>query len=184
MTTPPTPEPDPAPRVRPRREPLDPVERLVSANAESNATMRNLVERVREDAHMRERKIDLLEDGLHQTRRLLLMVGVVLVIVLGIGIINAINITQGRRNAEATAQVARDAQATYALLLGCLDTTSPCGRSNSEKTKEALDRIKQYELIVIYCARSNPRDKDEDGSAFIACVARMFPGGPSLPATR
>lgn len=184
MTTPPIPEPDPAARARPRREPLDPVERLVSANAESNATMRSLVERVREDAHMRERKIDLLEDGLHQTRRLLLLVGVVLVLILGIGIINAVNIGQGRRNAEATARVARDAQATYALLLGCLDATSPCGRANAETTKQALDKIKQYELIIIYCARSNPRDKDEDGTAFIACINRLFPGGPSLPADR
>lgn len=165
---------------RPARS-ADPIERLVAANAESTETMRALVEKVREDAHLRERKVDLLEAGLHQTRRLLLLVGAVLVLVLGIGVINAVNIGQGRRNAEATARVARDAEATYALLYGCLDASGPCGRANAARTKEALDKIKQYELVVIYCARTNPQPIDDDGKKFIACIDRLFPGGPKLP---
>lgn len=169
------------PHVGRRPDSLDAVERLVRANVESNDTMRDLVERVRHDSHMRERKIDLLEDGLRQTRQLLLMVGTAIVILVIVGLINATMIFQARRNAAVTAGVARDAQATYSLLLDCLNVTGECGKRNVAQTKAALDEIKKYELVVMYCARTNPQPVDQDGSKFVLCVDGMYPGGPELP---
>lgn len=180
MTTPENPD-DLEARLARRRASTEGMERLIRANTESNETMHTLIERVRQDAQMRERKIDLLEDGLHRTRQLLLLVGVALVLLLGIAGVNAIAIQQGRKNLAATAEVAQQAKDTYALLYGCIDATGECGRQNAAKTKEALDKIKQYEVIVIFCARSNPRDGDEDGTKFLACVERLYPGGPTLP---
>jgi len=179
-----TPEP-PTPESGRRRGPgADPMERLVQANAESNETMHSLIERVRDDAKMRERKIDLLEDGLHRTRQVLGLVALALLVLLIVGGINAVNINNGRKNLDATGAVAKQAAATYALLYGCIDSTGECGKRNAENTKEALDKIKQYELVVIYCARSNPRDRDEDGAKFLACIVKLYPGGPTLPAQR
>lgn len=176
-----SPEPTaPTGRRHYRGDPADAVERLVRANVASNDTMRTLVEKVRQDAHARERKIDLLEEGLRKTRHLFWLVAIAVALMIGIGIINATMIQQARRNAAITAAVARDSQATYALLLDCLNTQGECGKRNATQTKALLDEIKRYELTVIYCARTNPQPLDADGSKFVACIDRLYPGGPAL----
>lgn len=156
------------------------VEHLAQMNARSNETMMNLVEKVRQDAYMREKKVDLLDEGLRQTRRLIAMVGLVLVVMVGIGVINAVNIGQARRNAAVTAKTASDAGHTYALLLDCLNGSGECGKLNAENQKKLLDEVKLYELTVLYCVRINPQVDDPDGDDFIACVERLYPGGPKL----
>lgn len=157
------------------------VEHLVAANEESNATMRRLVERVREDADMREKKIDLLELGLVRTKRLIIMVGAVLIIMVSIGVTNAINLNDARRNAAATAAAARDAKATYAILYDCLNQQGECGRQNAAESKRLLDEVKLYELTVLYCVRINPQIADPQGDDFLDCVKRLYPTGPELP---
>jgi hypothetical protein len=156
------------------------VEDLVAANVASNATMLKLVEKVREDSYMREKKIDLLEEGLKQTHRLLAMVGAVLVLMLALGVINAVNIYDARRNAAVTAKTAQDANGTYALLLDCLNSRGECGKLNAENAKKTLDEVKLYELTVLYCVRINPALADPKGDQFIDCVTRLYPGGPIL----
>ena len=110
------------------------------------------------------------------------MIGVVvLAVVLVMGVINAVNMANARRNAAITANIAKDAQGTYALLLDCLDSQSgACGKRNAVKQKAILDEIKKYELTVIYCARTNPVTEDRSGDKFIACVDRLYPTGPEL----
>lgn len=168
---------------RERAATLQQVENLVQANTESNETMVRLVERVRDDAHLREKKIELLEDGQRQMRRLFAMLAVVLLLLVGIGIINAINISDARKNAAVTAQTARDASSTYALLYDCINQQSECGKRNAENLKLTLDEIKRYELTVIYCARTNPVTVDPDGKKFLVCVDKLYPGGPKLDTT-
>lgn len=156
------------------------VESLVAANAASNATMLRLVEGVREDAHLREKKVDLLERGLQQTHRLLLMVGVTIILMIGLGVANALNINAARHNAAVTAATAKDANGTYALLLDCLNSRGECGKLNAENGKKTLDEVKLYELTVLYCVRINPAADDPKGDLFIDCVSRLYPGGPVL----
>lgn len=164
----------------PREEAADQVEALARANAASNATLLRLVDRVREDAHMRERKVELLEEGQTQTRKLLVLVSAVLAALVIIGIINAVNIHDTRQNAATVAATANDAQRTYTLLLGCLDVNEPCGKNGAERTKESLEEIKLYELTVLYCVRINPLVQDPGGDKFLECVNRLYPGGPQL----
>lgn len=156
------------------------VEELARANAESNATMMSLVAKVQQDAAMRERKVDLLEKGLQQTHRLLIMVGIALVLMVILGIVNAVNITEARKQAAVTAGIAKNAQGTYALLLDCINSRGECGKQNAEQNKRVLDEIKRYELTGFYCARTNPLSEDPNGDKFLACMDRLYVGGPKL----
>lgn len=173
MTTTPD-EPDP------RLEAVDQVEQLARANEASNATLLRLVERVQQDAKMRQRKVDLLEEGQRQQHKLMILVAAVLIMMVVVGVINAINIYDTRRNAAAVAATAKDAQRTYKLLLGCLDVNEPCGKNGAERTKESLEEIKRYELTGFYCARTNPVAVDPSGDKFLECMNRLYPGGPQL----
>lgn len=171
-----------------RDEALDPriaaaeqVEKLAEANARSNKTMLTLVQKVSEDAFMRERKVELLEQGLRQTHKILVLVVVALAVTITMAFINFYNIQTARRNAEVTAEAARDAKGTYALLYGCFEPSSQCSKLNTAKQKQILDEIKKYELVAFYCIRTNPGTVDPDGKDFIACVNRLYPGGPQLP---
>lgn len=173
----------PEPLEDDRRSRLDAarqVEQLVAANAASNATMSRLVEKVRVDAEKREHKIELLENESRQIRRLLIMVGVAIALLLIVGAFNAYNTAQARRNAEQTASAARDAASTNKLLLGCFDVNSECAKLNAQKQKEFLDEIKLYELTALYCLRLNTAQEDPEGKQFLACLKRLYPGGPEL----
>lgn len=156
------------------------VERLIAANAESNSTMRSLVEKVRQDASMREKKIELLENESRQIRRLLVMVGVAIALLLVVGSFNAYNTAQTRRQAAQSAQVAKDVASTNTLLLGCFDVRSECSKLNAEKQKQILDEIKLYELTALYCLRTNNAQQDPEGKEFLACLKRLYPTGPIL----
>lgn len=173
------PEPDDFDR-RVRADAARQVEELVAANAASNATMSRLVDNVRKDAQKREQKIELLENESRQIRRLLVMVGVAIVLLLVVGAFNAYNTAQAKRNAEQTAQAAKDAASTNQLLLGCFDVNSQCSKLNAQKQKELLDEIKLYELTALYCVRLNPAVEDPKGDEFLACVKRLYPTGPHL----
>lgn len=172
--------PDPGERESDRHDDQAVLEELILANVNSNATMVDLVERVRQDAVMQGTKVDLLEKGQRQTRRLLVMVSVALLLMVIIGVINAVNIGQTRRNAEITAKTAKDAGDTYALLLDCLNSRGECGKRNAEASKATLDEVKKYELTVLYCVRINPQVEDAAGRKFLDCVNRLYPGGPQL----
>jgi len=156
------------------------VEALAAANAASNKTLINLVEKVAEDAYMRERKVELLDRGMRQTRKLLFMLGIGLLLLVTIATINAVNIASTRKNAAVTAQAARDAKATNDLLFGCFEPNSQCAKLNVQKQAELLNEIKKYELVALYCIRTNPGAEDPEGVAFLACVNRLYPGGPQL----
>jgi hypothetical protein len=165
----------------PRRDPRHAVEDLARANAESNHTLMRLVQKVSDDATMRERKVDLLERSMRQGHRLLILLTVVLIALLMVGAVNAANIASARRNAEVTAQSARDSANTYALLLDCLNSRGECGKRNAQQTKSYLDEVKVYELVLASCDRAHPVTDDADSKQFIDCVKRHFPNGPVLP---
>lgn len=156
------------------------LDELVHANADSNETMIRLVEQVRKDAEARNKKVDLLELGQRQTAKLLIMVAIVLLLVFGVGVINAVNISQARRNAAVTAGIAKDASATNTTLLDCLNARGECGKLNAEQQRKVLNEVKKYELTGFYCARTNPQPTDEQGAALLACMNRLYPGGPTL----
>jgi predicted metal-binding membrane protein len=128
--------------------------------------MLSLVERVREETAARDRKVDVLERG-HQQMRWVIGLAVALVLVmLGFGIVNAVNLSATRT--------------TNRTLLDCVNSTGACGRANSAAQAEILNTVKLYELTVMYCARTNPRDVDANGDKFIACVNELYPGAPQL----
>lgn len=76
--------------------------------------------------------------------------------------------------------IAGDVRSTNTTLLDCINSTGECGRRNASNQGKVLDEVKRYELTVIYCARTNPQPVDPDGSAFVACINRLYPGGPVL----
>jgi hypothetical protein len=165
----------------PRQSPAERhIEQLVRANQESNDTMRRLVDNVRHDAEMREKKINLLEAGIQQTHRIIWMVGVVFLLLIGLAIVNAVNLTRARQQASVTARTARDANRTYALLLDCLNDRGECGSRSAAANKAVIDDVKRHQLAVIYCARIHPQAADPDAQQFLKCVAQIYPGGPTL----
>lgn len=157
------------------------VEELIAANVASNATMVHLVEEVQRDADLRGRKVELLQEEARQTRKQIFIASIGIVLMLVIGVANAINLNDARHNAAVTAATARDANGTYTLLLDCLNPDGVCGKRSAAQSARTLDEIKKYELIVLYCVRINPALADPKGEAFIDCVNRLYPGGPQLP---
>ena len=154
---------------------------LTQATMESNAAMTRLSTEVHHDTEARERKVELLEVAQRQTRKLLGLLGVILVLLFVVAVINAGNIHRTRQNAAVTRAIAEDTQSTYKLLLDCLDQRNgQCGQRNAVRTRAILDEVKLYELTGFYCARTNPLIEDPRGERFLACMKRLYPGGPEL----
>jgi cytoskeletal protein RodZ len=156
------------------------VEELVAANHESNQTMLSLIDRVREETAARDRKVDSLDKNIRQTRWLLFIgIGAVVILLL-VGVINATNLYKSRKTQQQTKAIADQTAQTNRTLLDCLNSTGQCGQINQASQAKILDTVKQYELTVIYCARTNPANVDPKGDKFVACVAKLYPGGPTL----
>jgi hypothetical protein len=156
------------------------VEELVAANNQSNNTMINLVETVRQETAARDRKVEALERSSHQMRLLMLIGIIALVGLLVLAGFNAINITQTRDAAHQQAAIALSVQHTNDLLLDCLNSTGTCGQVNQQNQAKILDEVKKYELTGFYCIRNNPADSDPKGTEFLACMNKLYPGGPQL----
>lgn len=156
------------------------VEELIAANSESNRTMATLVEKVREETAARDRKVDALEKGHRQARIVIVLVAVLVVFLIAIGVINAINLGSARKSQKQTADIAASVDRTNQTLLDCVNSTGACGQVNQANQARILDTVKLYELTVLYCARTNPRDVDSKGTKFLKCVNDLYPGGPQL----
>jgi hypothetical protein len=155
---------------------------LVAANDRSAAAMMGLVDEVRRDADLRDRKVDLLERSHRDMRRLLVLVAAGLVVILTLGITNAVNLLNARRNAAATAAIAKDTRETNKLLFDCLNSQGECGRRNAQANKQRLDEIKRYNLVLVHCSRSIVRESSQDyeGDKLVACITTFYKDGPTL----
>lgn len=160
---------EPTGRVTPEQA----VEDLVAANRESNKTMIALVEHVQRETAARDRKIAVIERGNRQTRTLTYLLASAMLIVLTLAVINAYNLAATRKQADQLGQI-------NTFLLDCINSTGDCGRRNAEAQGRLLDEVKKYELTGFYCARNNPAIRDPEGDAFLACMKRLYPGGPTL----
>jgi hypothetical protein len=127
------------------------MEQLIQANAESNATMVELIEGVRRDGQARNRKVDLLEAQQRQMKRLFLLAVAAIACLLLLAVFNAFSLTSTRRNTAQTKVVA-------------------------EQQVGLIQEVKRYQLTIFYCARVNPQPTDPSGEAFLACVAKAYPG--------
>jgi hypothetical protein len=156
------------------------VEDLIAANAASNATMINLVERVQKETEARGRKVDALEKSNRQTRWVIALVCFGTLILIVLGIINATNLQRTRQSQEQLAQVAVSVDQANKTLLDCVNSTGQCGQVNSTNQAKILDTVKLYELTVIYCARTNPATTDPKGDRFVQCVYTLYPSSPKL----
>lgn len=162
------------------RAALQDLEELVLANHESNATMIQLVETVRDETRARGRKVDALERNQRQLRGLSILGTVAVVALLVMAVFNAVSIQVTRQNAERSAVISRNVDQTNSLLLDCLNSTGKCGQLNAQQQANLLNKVKQYELTGFYCARTNPLAVDPDGKNFLACMEKLYPGGPTL----
>jgi hypothetical protein len=142
------------------------VEHLVAANQESNRTMMALVDGVRRETVARDRKVESLDKNFRQMQWVTVLVGAAILVMLVVGVFNAFNLAATRK--------------TNHTLLDCVNSTGSCGQANQANQAKILDTVKLYELTVLYCARTNPRDVDPNGDKFIACVNTLYPGAPQL----
>lgn len=163
-----------------RRESAVAIEELVTANAESNKTMLNLVNRVREETAARDRKVDALERTTRQMQWVIGSAAVLIAVLLVLAVFNAINLNETRKSQKTVAAIAESTQETNRTLLDCVNSTGQCGQVNQANQAKILDTVKLYELTVIYCARTNPQNVDPMGNKFVACVSQLYPGGPTL----
>jgi hypothetical protein len=146
------------------------LEDLIAANEDSNRTMLNLVETVRQETAARDRKVDALEKSQRQMHWLVIMACVLSVIFLVIAVFNAFNLNANRD--------------TNRTVLDCVNGTGNCGRQNALNQKAVLDEVKKFNLIGFYCIRNNPAAEDPHGERFLMCMKELYPGGPSLPPIR
>lgn len=149
------------------------IEDLVAANRESNRTMVALVEHVQRETAARDKKIAVIEHGNRMTRMLTYLLASAMIVVLALAVVNAYNLAATRKQADQLTQL-------NTFLLDCVNSTGECGRRNAEAQRQLLDKVKQYELTGFYCARNNPAIRDPEGDAFLACMKRLYPGGPTL----
>lgn len=149
------------------------IEDLVEANQASNATMLALVDHVRKETEARDRKIEVLEKNHKQTRVLVLLMGFTAIVLLGLAVVNAVNISAAREQQDQVKDL-------NGIMLDCVNSTGACGQANAVQQARILDSVKQYELTGFYCARTNPANVDPKGEDFLACMARLYPGGPTL----
>lgn len=156
------------------------IEELVVANEESNRTMLSLVEGVHQETAARDRKVDALDRNLKQMRWITRLFGFAIVVLMAVGVFNAINLNKQRRNQQQIKDIAASTESTNRTLLECLNATGECGKVNAENQGRILDSVKRYELTVVYCGRTNPQPVDPKGDKFLACIARLYPGGPTL----
>lgn len=156
------------------------VEELIAANHESNRTMATLVKSVRDETAARDRKVEALEKSHRQVRWVIALVGVLIVVLMTIGVFNAINLYKSRQAQSNTRDIAAGVAANNRTLLDCVNMTGSCGQLNQQNQVRILDTVKKYELTVIYCARTHPSAQDPKGDAFLACVKKLYPGGPQL----
>jgi hypothetical protein len=98
--------------------------------------------------------------------KLMYVLGVTVVALLALAVANAFNIA-----------AARDINHT---LLDCVNLTGNCGRQNAAQQAKIVDQVKEYNLIGFYCIRTNPGPVDPKGEAFLKCMERLYPGGPTL----
>jgi hypothetical protein len=156
------------------------LEELVAANKQSNQTMVDLVDHVQKETEARDRKVEVLEQNNAQTRLLLYMVGGAVAILILLAAFNAISISNARKNVDTTARIAMKVDATNQTLLDCLNSQGVCGQVNAAQQSQILDEVKKYNLVGFYCIRTNPALKDPKGEAFLKCMERLYPGGPTL----
>lgn len=156
------------------------LEELIASNNHSNTTMVALVEQLKRDTELRDRKIEVLTANGRQMRKMTIALVACMVVLLGIAVFNATNLASQRRNAAATARIAMDTRNTNELLLDCLNSTGNCGKSNADQQRRFLDEVKRYELTGFYCIRTNPALADPKGEQFLKCMNRLYPGGPQL----
>ncbi len=143
-----------------------------------------LVETVRRETEARDRKIAAMAHQQRQLRWAIVLVCVGITILLVVAAINATNIAANRKQADQIALVAAKVDRTNSLLLDCLNATGQCGKVNAEQQQRLLSEVKKYELTGFYCIRTNPADRDPRGEAFLKCMERLYPGGPTLDLSR
>ncbi len=149
------------------------MEDLVAANQASNATMVGLIESVRKETAARDRKVDELDRNTKQLRKITIAAVIVCVLLLCMAFFNAYNVVGTRQIAERSDQ-------TNDLLLDCLNSRGQCGQFNAQQQKQVLDEVKKYNLTGFYCIRNNPATEDPNAAKFVACMERLYPGGPKL----
>ncbi|MET0698591.1 MAG: hypothetical protein ABWY93_02905 [Mycobacterium sp.] len=163
-----------------QQDPQTAIQELIRANTASNNTMRQLIASVQAETRVRDRKVELLIATQRHVRNLMRTVIVVMALVLLVAGLNAYNINAGKRNAAQTAAILERVNVNNGLLLDCLNRTGRCGQVNAEQERQVLNEVKRYELTVIYCARSNLQATDVANRLFLACINRLYPGGPAL----
>lgn len=149
------------------------IDELIAANEASNQSMLALVDSVRAETVARDRKIEVLEKNHRQLNWVIAAVCVAVVLMLGLGTVNAINLSQARAQTEQVQQI-------NGTLLDCVNSTGACGKANAVLQQRFLDSVKQYELTGFYCIRNNPGSDDPKGENFLKCMERLYPGGPTL----
>lgn len=149
------------------------LEDLAAANMASNETMLRLVEEVRADTVARDKKIDLLERNHRQMRWLVVAVCCAVVVMLGLGITNAVNLAQASDQQNQIKEINH-------TLLDCVNSTGSCGQVNAQNQAKILEEVKKYELIGFYCIRNNTAATDPKGENFLKCMNKLYPGGPQL----
>lgn len=149
------------------------MEDLAAANVRSNQTMLSLVEEVRADAKLRDRKIAVLEKTNRQTRLLTYLLCGATLVMLILAVFNAVNIAATKDEQRSIEQINR-------TLLDCVNSSGECGQINRRTQEQILDQVKAYNLVGFYCIRTNPATADPKGEKFLSCMQRLYPGGPTL----
>lgn len=137
------------------------LDRATAAIGDLAAGVQRLTREVKHDESLRERKIKAIQ------RVLIVLVPSVLLLVI-LAITNFVLLSRIK-------DVAEDARNTNDLLVSCFQPGTACSKTNSQRTGEALNQIRQTQFVIAICQRQNPIASDPDGKKVIACVQNYYP---------
>lgn len=146
------------------------LDRATAAIAELSANIRRFTAEVQQDELLRARKIKAIQKVLW-----VLVPSVLLLVIMAVT--NFVLLSRVK-------DVAEDSSNTNELLVSCFQPNTACSKTNGERTRQALDQIRQTQFVIAICQRQNPITADPEGKKIIACVQQHYPNFTLPPQTR
>jgi uncharacterized integral membrane protein len=131
----------------------------------------DLVLAVRRESELRDRKIHSIEETNRSIQKAIWGGVVALVLLLILAVVNVYNTT-------TTNKIARNAQQTNELLVGCFTPGSSCQKQTLANQEAQQGLIRQQAFVIAVCQRQNPADSgNPTGSTvkLLDCIHKYYP---------
>lgn len=147
------------------------INELTKANNRSSRIQLDLVTSVRNESDLRTKKIHSIEATNRSIKRALWGGVIALLLLIALTGVNVYNTT-------VTSNIARNAQQTNELLVGCFTPGSDCQKQSQAVQEVQQARDRQQSFVIAVCQRTNPTNPDDPiGSTkkLLDCIHQYYP---------